>query len=158
VGKQRNPMAVGMIYVVTELGGGHSDSRTLVGDYVIPLAHTGDCHYTWARLVETSGNDSTRYFDIDIVYSAYIIEGVPLLQEKLTLPQMFNLVLTANTPGTAGVLINRHPTDQAELSDCAVCGAARSKKVVHDSMWPVQCDADQYYRDLLLKQTNNNLL
>jgi len=73
------------------------------------------------------------------------------VQEKLTLAQMFNLILAANTPGTAGILINRHPTDQGKLSDCAMCGATRSKEVVHDSQWPIQCDEDQYYKDVLLK-------
>lgn len=119
----RNPNKVGMVYGVERMHFTHRDQRIREGDVVLCLEHTGDCHYTWALLKETAGNNTTRYFDIEKIYSSYGVEGEKLLEIPFSAKQLLRSVLALHFSGRSAVLIRRPEEEIEELKKlpCLLC-------------------------------------
>lgn len=121
---KRNPMTVGQVYQVDGLHQTHESNRTVSGDILLCVEHTGDAHYVWARLVENQGNDETRYFNIDKIYSAYVLTGKELLNTEITDRQILNAILSLHIPGRTAVTVPRTSEEIKKRKDipCMLCG------------------------------------
>lgn len=122
--RQRNPNAVGGVYEVHSMHPTHAENRIQEGDIVVCLEHTGDCHYTWALMVERNGNDWTRYFDVEKIYQAYSLNGDLLGPDLLEEEEMKSLVIAQYLPGRAALLVDR-PSDEVRerrARPCPMCG------------------------------------
>ena len=124
---ERDPMTVGMVYEFgRHAAHGHAEARTKEGDVLLCAEHTGDCCYTWVRLRERDGNDETRYFDVDHVYSAYAPadDARELLAEPLPAEDMLRAVMSSFFDHRAAVLVPRPLEEIRErmTRPCPVCG------------------------------------
>jgi hypothetical protein len=124
---QRNPMQVGMIYQVAELGAGHKAQRIVEGDLILCLEHTGDCHYTWALLAERTRNDWTVYFDVEKIYQAYSLFGYPILEEPFTIERLLGGVLAGKVASRSAFLVRMTEEQIKEglTRPCPTCGEPR---------------------------------
>jgi len=126
-----NPNEVGMVYEITNVKSihtSHIDSRIRKGDVILCVEHTGDCHYTWALLQETRGNNLVRYFDIDKLYSSYGVNGVRLLEKPFNFEELLQSICAMNFPTRAAVLVPRSKEEIKKLEDtpCMMCGLKKS--------------------------------
>ncbi len=127
---QSNPNTVGMIYQVNEEGSNihnsHIEHRIRGNDVLLCLEHTGDAHYTWALLEETSGNNFTRYFNIEKLYSSYVVDKdcKQLLEIPLTEEKMLSAVCSMAFSSRAAVTVPRpkEETEELERTPCPFCG------------------------------------
>lgn len=113
---QRNPNTIGHIYRIPDeensdpamFGNDHSRPSS-PGCFYMPIEHTGDCHYTWLRLVEKVGNDTTRYFDAVRMFNGYSTsEDYIITDEPFTTEQVLKGVIAMSYDGRASFLIPRN--------------------------------------------------
>ena len=125
-----NPNIIGMIYQVNEEGtdihSSHIENRIRGNDVLLCLEHTGDAHYTWALLEEARGNNFTRYFNIEKIYSSYVVtkDCKKLLKSPLTNEEMLSAVCSMSFSSRAGITVPRPPEEIEELerTPCPFCG------------------------------------
>lgn len=128
---ERNPLFVGMVYEIETLGPGHDENRIKLGDVLLCVEHTGDCHYTWAHLAEQEGTDEERHFNINRVYPAYAVTGRELLSVRMSAAEIVSALSSLHTwspmmghnkPTAVVVMRSEEEVRERRRVPCPTCG------------------------------------
>lgn len=124
---QRNPNTVGQVYRIPDRDSANclaKEARLRVGDLLLCLEHSGDCHYQWARLdweTRTQATDNSlpvraikNYYNVGCIFGGYALSDEwVILQEPLSTAMMLGALIAMHDSGRTGLLLPLFPDERA---------------------------------------------